>query len=59
MSRPGFTLLPAVDVVAGRAVRLVRGQVAGTAGDGDPVNVALDFQQDGARWIHLVVVDAA
>lgn len=54
-----FTLLPAVDVVAGRAVRLLQGQVAGPVGDGDPVEVALGFQQHGARWIHLVDVDAA
>lgn len=59
MSRPGFALLPAVDVVAGRAVRLVQGRVASTVGDGDPLGVALGFQQDGARWIHLVDVDAA
>ncbi len=59
MSRPGFTLLPAVDVVAGRAVRLVQGRVASTVGDGDPLEVALGFERDGASWVHLVDVDAA
>jgi len=59
VSRPGFTLLPAVDVVAGRAVRLVQGRVASTVGDGDPLEVALGFEREGARWVHLVDVDAA
>jgi len=59
VSRPGFTLLPAVDVVAGRAVRLVQGRVASTVGDGDPLEVALGFERDGASWVHLVDVDAA
>lgn len=59
MSGPGFTLLPAVDVVAGRAVRLVQGRVASTVGDGDPLAVALGFERDGASWVHLVDVDAA
>lgn len=59
MTTNGFVLLPALDVAAGRAVRLVRGQVASTVGDGDPVKVALGFQRDGAGWIHLVDVDAA
>ncbi len=59
MSGPAFTLLPAVDVVGGRAVRLVQGRVASTVGDGDPLEVALSFEREGARWIHLVDVDAA
>ncbi len=59
MSGPAFTLLPAVDVVGGRAVRLVQGRVASTVGDGDPLEVALGFEREGARWIHLVDVDAA
>jgi len=54
-----FTLLPAVDVADGQAVRLVQG-VAGTAtGYGDPLAAALAWQSAGARWIHLVDLDAA
>ena len=52
-------LLPAVDVVDGKAVRLVQG-VAGTETDyGDPVEAALAWQEQGAEWIHLVDLDAA
>jgi phosphoribosylanthranilate isomerase len=54
-----FTLLPAVDVADGRAVRLVQG-IAGTeTADGDPREVAHAWQMDGAEWIHLVDLDAA
>lgn len=56
---PEFVLLPAVDVAAGQAVRLVQGE-AGTETDyGDPLEAALQWQRDGADWIHLVDLDAA
>lgn len=52
-------LLPAVDVAAGQAVRLVQG-VAGTESSyGDPMDAALAWQRSGAQWIHLVDLDAA
>ncbi|HLL07484.1 MAG TPA: bifunctional 1-(5-phosphoribosyl)-5-((5-phosphoribosylamino)methylideneamino)imidazole-4-carboxamide isomerase/phosphoribosylanthranilate isomerase PriA [Nocardioidaceae bacterium] len=54
-----LTLLPAVDVMGGRAVRLVRGEAGSQQAYGDPVQAALDWQDQGARWIHLVDLDAA
>jgi 1-(5-phosphoribosyl)-5-[(5-phosphoribosylamino)methylideneamino] imidazole-4-carboxamide isomerase/N-(5'phosphoribosyl)anthranilate isomerase len=52
-------LLPAVDVVEGKAVRLVQG-VAGSETDyGSALDAALGWQTDGAEWIHLVDLDAA
>nr|WP_243758197.1 bifunctional 1-(5-phosphoribosyl)-5-((5-phosphoribosylamino)methylideneamino)imidazole-4-carboxamide isomerase/phosphoribosylanthranilate isomerase PriA [Allobranchiibius sp. GilTou38] len=52
-------LLPAVDVVDGRAVQLVQG-VAGSGGEfGDPWQAALAWQEQGAEWLHLVDLDAA
>ena len=54
-----FTLLPAVDVAGGQAVRLVRGEAGTETSYGDPVRAALDWQRQGARWIHLVDLDAA
>ena len=52
-------LLPAVDVADGTAVRLVQG-AAGTETDyGDPMAAALDWQEQGAEWVHLVDLDAA
>ena len=56
---PRLELLPAVDVVEGRAVQLVQG-VAGTGGEfGDPLEAALAWQEQGAEWLHLVDLDAA
>ncbi|MDT5339997.1 MAG: phosphoribosyl isomerase [Mycobacterium sp.] len=52
-------LLPAVDVVDGKAVRLVQG-VAGSETDyGSALDAAMQWQTDGAEWIHLVDLDAA
>jgi len=52
-------LLPAVDVVAGQAVRLVQGEAGSATSYGDPVEAALLWQQGGAEWVHLVDLDAA
>src|SRR5215468_12681509 len=54
-----FTLLPAVDVAGGQAVRLVRGAAGTETSYGDPLDAALAWQQAGAEWIHLVDLDAA
>jgi 1-(5-phosphoribosyl)-5-[(5-phosphoribosylamino)methylideneamino] imidazole-4-carboxamide isomerase/N-(5'phosphoribosyl)anthranilate isomerase len=56
---PRLQLLPAVDVVDGRAVQLVQG-VAGSGDEfGDPLEAALAWQEQGAEWLHLVDLDAA
>ncbi len=52
-------LLPAVDVKDGRAVRLVQGELSKESIFGEPLDVALEFQSAGAKWIHLVDLDAA
>ena len=52
-------LLPAVDVKDGRAVRLVQGELSKESIYGAPLQVALEFQNAGAEWIHLVDLDAA
>ena len=54
-----LTLLPAVDVADGQAVRLVQGEAGTETGYGDPLEAALAWQQAGADWIHLVDLDAA
>lgn len=54
-----LTLLPAVDVAGGAAVRLVQGAAGSETSYGDPVEAALAWQRDGAEWIHLVDLDAA
>jgi phosphoribosyl isomerase A len=54
-----LTLLPAVDVAGGQAVRLVQGAAGTETGYGDPLAAALAWQRAGAEWIHLVDLDAA
>ena len=54
-----FVLLPAVDVADGQAVRLVQGAAGSETSYGDPLAAALAWQNAGARWIHLVDLDAA
>ncbi len=54
-----LTLLPAVDVTQGQAVQLVQGIAGSERAYGDPVAAALRWQSDGARWLHLVDLDAA
>jgi 1-(5-phosphoribosyl)-5-[(5-phosphoribosylamino)methylideneamino] imidazole-4-carboxamide isomerase/N-(5'phosphoribosyl)anthranilate isomerase len=52
-------LLPAVDVVEGRAVRLVQGKAGSETEYGSALDAALGWQRDGAEWVHLVDLDAA
>jgi 1-(5-phosphoribosyl)-5-[(5-phosphoribosylamino)methylideneamino] imidazole-4-carboxamide isomerase/N-(5'phosphoribosyl)anthranilate isomerase len=54
-----FELLPAVDIKQGKAVRLKRGEISDKIIYGTPVECALDFQNSGADWLHLVDLDAA
>ncbi|HVK23043.1 MAG TPA: bifunctional 1-(5-phosphoribosyl)-5-((5-phosphoribosylamino)methylideneamino)imidazole-4-carboxamide isomerase/phosphoribosylanthranilate isomerase PriA [Actinokineospora sp.] len=54
-----FYLLPAIDVVHGQAVRLVQGEAGSETGYGSPLQAALDWQNGGADWVHLVDLDAA
>ena len=54
-----LVLLPAVDVAEGQAVRLVQGALGSETSYGDPLAAALEWQQGGAEWIHLVDLDAA
>jgi len=59
MSGAALTLLPAVDVAGGQAVRLVHGAAGTETGYGDPMQAALAWQAAGAQWVHLVDLDAA
>ena len=53
-------VIPAIDLRGGRAVRLLRGNPAEeTAYHDDPVEVATRFQEDGARRLHVIDLDAA
>lgn len=54
-----FTVLPAVDVAGGQAVRLTRGEAGTETGYGDPLAAALAWREAGAEWLHVVDLDAA
>lgn len=58
-SSPALTLLPAVDVADGKAVRLTQGEAGTERSFGDPVDAAREWVEQGAEWIHLVDLDAA
>ena len=58
-SRPELILLPAVDVADGKAVRLTQGEAGTETSYGDPIEAALEWARQGAKWIHLVDLDAA
>jgi phosphoribosylformimino-5-aminoimidazole carboxamide ribotide isomerase len=60
LSQRRFELFPAIDLRDGRAVRLYQGDFdAETVYDDDPVGVARRFEAGGARWIHVVDLEAA
>jgi phosphoribosylformimino-5-aminoimidazole carboxamide ribotide isomerase len=55
-----FTVYPAVDVRDGRVVRLRQGDYdQETRYADDPLSVAHAYARAGARWLHLVDLDAA
>ena len=55
-----FEIIPAIDVRDGRVVRLAQGDYAReTRFADDPVDLARAWAAQGARWLHLVDLDAA
>ncbi len=53
-------LYPSIDLRGGRVVRLQQGDYAReTIYDDDPLTVARRYEAAGARWIHVVDLDAA
>ncbi|MBK7949583.1 MAG: 1-(5-phosphoribosyl)-5-[(5-phosphoribosylamino)methylideneamino]imidazole-4-carboxamide isomerase [Deltaproteobacteria bacterium] len=58
--RPPFELIPAIDLLGGRAVRLTQGRYdAATVYDDDPSAVAARFAAIGVKRIHVVDLDGA
>ncbi len=53
-------ILPAIDLYGGQAVRLYKGDYDQmTVYSSHPQEIALDFYNSGARWIHLVDLEGA
>ncbi|HEY7761711.1 MAG TPA: HisA/HisF-related TIM barrel protein, partial [Actinomycetota bacterium] len=55
-----IVVIPAIDLRGGRAVRLLQGDpTSETAYSDDPTEIAIRFQEEGARRLHVVDLDAA
>ena len=53
-------ILPAIDILGGKAVRLAKGDYAKvTVYNDDPVEQAKAFEDAGATWLHMVDLDGA
>ncbi len=53
-------IIPAIELLAGRAVRLEQGDFARVTGFGpDPLELARRFAEAGATWLHVVDLDGA
>jgi len=53
-------LYPAIDILGGSAVRLVKGDFAARkVYDSDPLSAAGGWVEGGARWLHVVDLDGA
>ena len=55
-----MNIIPAIDLIGGNAVRLQRGDYSKiTVYDNSPVEVAKRFENDGAKYLHIVDLDGA
>lgn len=55
-----FTIYPAIDLRGGRVVRLKQGRAENeTVYSDDPANIARQWADQGAEWLHVVNLDGA
>lgn len=60
MNMPKFNIIPAIDLIGGKCVRLTQGDYSRSkVYSSDPLSVALGFEEAGARRLHLVDLDGA
>ncbi len=52
-------LIPAIDILAGRCVRLFKGDYNKVTDFGDLFEIIQDLEKQGAEWIHLVDLEGA
>lgn len=52
-------ILPAIDIMGGKCVRLARGKFDDVTTYGDPEEQCAAFAERGAQWIHVVDLDGA
>ena len=55
-----MNIFPAIDLIGGKAVRLVKGDYAKvTVYSDDPAAVAKEFERAGAKYLHVVDLEGA
>ena len=60
MIKQTFTLFPAIDILQGACVRLLKGDYdASTKYNSQPANQAEKWLDEGAKWLHVVDLDGA
>jgi phosphoribosylformimino-5-aminoimidazole carboxamide ribotide isomerase len=59
MDQSQFMIYPAIDLLNGRAVRLRQGRREEAIDCGDPVELAALWKGLGAKWLHVVDLEAA
>ena len=60
MKKEDFTLFPAIDIKDGKCVRLLFGDMEKeTIYNSDPIDQAMWFIDQGAKWLHIVDLDGA
>ena len=52
-------LIPAIDIIDGKCVRLTKGDYSTKKEYGDPVSMAIEFEQLGYKRLHVVDLDGA
>ncbi|MDA3821391.1 MAG: HisA/HisF-related TIM barrel protein, partial [Bacteroidales bacterium] len=52
-------IIPAIDLIGGKCVRLTEGDYSRKSEYGDPLDMALMFQDHGIKRLHLVDLDGA
>jgi phosphoribosylformimino-5-aminoimidazole carboxamide ribotide isomerase len=52
-------IIPAIDLMGGQCVRLTKGDFGSKASYGDPIEIALKFEDAGFKKLHLVDLDGA
>ncbi len=60
MKKEDFTLYPAIDIKDGKCVRLLFGDMENeTIYNNNPIDQAMYFIDQGAKWLHIVDLDGA
>jgi len=60
MIQPKLKVIPAIDLINGKCVRLIQGNFGKvTVYNEDPLKVAKQFEDDGFEYLHLVDLDGA